>query len=200
MSTRNLPYNIGKPAFKIVNGYKDAFHFSAGTLFNPSTTYVNSNFLFTTYPTTSSIVPIDEAGVTHKTVNYGIVQTRPKIKLRYIINWDEITVGTVVGGLVTDIKEYEFLTYLLNNHYRYSLSNIGSLYFRLGNDSEYVFGDAAQDYLHRVYILSIEPYRAEINYAHCIGYKLVMDTEWITLPNSFSSTIMPYTYTPNRRR
>ena len=73
------------------------------------------------YPAVYDIVPVEIKRVTHRQALDGaLITTEPKYLYRFDITWTVCPVSEVVGGIITEMNDFEFLLYLENNKHLFS--------------------------------------------------------------------------------
>lgn len=77
------------------------------------------------YPAVYDIIPVEIKRVTHRqAVDGALITTEPKYLYRFDITWTVCPISEVSGGVITEMKDFEFLLYLENN--KHSFSNYGN--------------------------------------------------------------------------
>jgi hypothetical protein len=162
--TFNLIHSLGKPAFRVYNAPEDTDLGIAAL----------ADFIvrFDSEPR-YRWEKIDERGTAHKEhTTGGIIQTPPRFRLRFVVDWGVLKVGTVEGGVltITDYadfagSEYEFLQYLDNHRDDFGTDGTAKLEFRMNHqrptpllpDDETEWDWEGQDLAYEVAFLDFTP-------------------------------------------
>jgi len=92
------------------------------------------------YPATFNYQEIDLQSVHHREAKAGsFTQSEPRFITRFAIKWNVATVADIIGGVIVDPKDVEFLKYLDNYKHTFAVGGASKLEMILNYDDRLTF-------------------------------------------------------------